>query len=443
VGSRRDCTWILGLAGFRVVTAESHSLASDGPLTIRIERRGLRRYPCSGCGGRVSRVRSVRDRTWDDLPWAAHPVTLIYAQRRVRCRRCGIRTERIEFAEPKARVTRRLRQQIGLDCQSMPTSHAAVRHRVSWSKARRAERAFLAEWDRGRPKHRPRYLGTDEIHRGKGQQFWTVLSDLVRGEVIGLEKDRSEASLRTLLTTRLDARQRAAVEAVCTDMHRPYLNVVGEVLPHAETVFDKFHVLQHASAALDDVRRQEFFRAGAVMRAHGRGKRWLLLRRWATVRGSKRRELETLFAANRRLFKAYVLREQLDRLWMYKTRRGVLDFLLGWIKALRWQRLPEMDRLGEFLFRHVEGIAAYCDHPVRFGVVESINTTIKAVLRRARGMRDDQMLVLKLKWAPLIRSGPLAIWSAFSTPRGCTQTGEDRKLHSTADRQIESGLSPD
>lgn len=399
MGSRRDCTWILGLAGFRVVTAESSSLAPDGPLTIRIERRGLRRYPCSGCGGRVSRVRSVRDRTWDDLPWAAHPVTLVYAQRRIRCRRCGIRTERIEFAEPKARVTRRLRQQIGLDCQSMPTSHAAVRHRVSWSKARRAERAFLAEWDRGRPRHRPRYLGADEIHRGKGQQFWTVLSDLVRGEVIGLEKDRSEASLRTLLTNRLDARQRAAVEAVCTDMHRPYLNVVAEVLPHAETVFDKFHVLQHASAALDDVRRQEFFRAGAVMRAHGRGKRWLLLRRWATVRGSKRRELETLFAANRRLFKAYVLREQLDRLWTYKTRRGVLDFLLGWIKALRWQRLPEMDRLGEFLFRHIEGIAAYCDHPVRFGVVESLNTTIKAVLRRARGMRDDAMLLLKLKWA--------------------------------------------
>jgi hypothetical protein len=42
-------------------------------------------------------------------------------------------------------------------------------------------------------------------------------------------------------------------------------------------------VLQHASAALDDGRRQEFFRAGAVMRAVGRGKRWLLLRRWKTI----------------------------------------------------------------------------------------------------------------------------------------------------------------
>ena len=100
----------------------------------------------------------------------------------------------MDFAEPKARVTRRLRQQIGLDCQSMPISHAAVRHAVSWSKARRAEAAFLADWNRTRPKYRPRHLGADEIQRGKGQQFWTVLSDLVRGEVIGLAKDRGEES---------------------------------------------------------------------------------------------------------------------------------------------------------------------------------------------------------------------------------------------------------
>jgi len=134
-------------------------------------------------------------------------------------------------------------------------------------------------------------------------------------------------------------------------MWTPYLNAVGTVLKKAEVVFDKFHVLQHASAALDEVRRKEFFRAGAVMCALGRGKRWLLLRRWKTVRGSKRRELEELFAANRRLFKAYLLREQLDCLWTYKTPMGVANFLIGWLKALRWQRLPEMDKLGAFLVK--------------------------------------------------------------------------------------------
>jgi transposase len=344
-------------------------------------------------------VRDSKLRTWDDLPWAEHPVTLVYAQRRVYCRTCGIRTERVGFADGYARITRRFRQLIGLDCQSMPTSHAAVRHGVSWSKARRAERAFLTQWDATRPKRRPRHLGADEIHRGTGQKFYTVLSDLVHGEVLGLAKDRTEDSLAGLLTTGLDARRRAAVEAVCTDMHQPYANAVARVLPEAAIVYDKFHVLQHASAALDEVRRHEFFRAGPVMRAFGRGKRWLLLRRWKTVRGSKRAELQELFGANRRLFKAYVLREQLDRLWTYTTENGVARFLLGWLKALRWQRLPEMEKLGDTLVTHFDGIAAYCDHPVRFGVVESLNTTIKAVLRRARGMRDETMLLLKLKWA--------------------------------------------
>ena len=229
MGSQRNCTWILGLAGFRVVTTESDGEAVDSRVTIRIERRGSRGYGCSGCGRRTRRVRSARDRTWDDLPWASHPVTLIYAQRRVRCRQCGIRTEAIAFADAKARVTRRLRQQIGVDCQSMPTSHAAVRHGVSWGKARRAEHAFLREWDAHRPRRRPRHLGADEIHRGKAQKFYTVLSDLVHGEVLGLAKDRTETSLAGLLTTCLDARQRAAVDAVCTDMHRPYVNAVAHL----------------------------------------------------------------------------------------------------------------------------------------------------------------------------------------------------------------------
>jgi hypothetical protein len=122
----------------------------------------------------------------------------------------------------------------------------------------------------------------------------------------------------------------------------------------------------------------------------------LLLRRWKTVRGLKRAELQALFAANRHLFKAHVLREQLDRLWTYKTRPGVLNFLLGWFKALRWQRLPEMEPLGEFLLKHI-GIAAYCDSSRALAWSSRSTRATKAVLRRARGMRDEAMPLLKLK----------------------------------------------
>ncbi len=169
-----------------MVTAERHSLASDGPLTIRIERRGLRRYPCSGCGGRVSRVRSVRDRTWDDRPWAAHPVTLIYAQRRpMSALRHSDGADRVRRAEGPVDARRAATDWPRLSIDADQSCGRAPPRELEQGAPRPAR--VLAEGDRGRPTHRPRYLGADEIHRGQGQPFWTVWLDLVRGEVIGLE----------------------------------------------------------------------------------------------------------------------------------------------------------------------------------------------------------------------------------------------------------------
>jgi transposase len=143
---RQAWTRILDLDGYRVKQVGFKTEGEFPRVWIDIERRGVKRYGCSGCNRPTGRVRDAKLRTWDDLPWGANRVTLRYRLRRLNCRGCGIRTERIGFADPKARVTRRFRQQIGLDCQSMPVSHAAVRHGVSWSKARRAECAFLKEW---------------------------------------------------------------------------------------------------------------------------------------------------------------------------------------------------------------------------------------------------------------------------------------------------------
>ena len=165
MGSPLLFTKILGLEGYRVVGWALEGEGARSCLRLGIERRGARRE-CSGCGHLARRVRDKRLRAYEDLPWGEHPVVLSYTLRRVICRRCGIRTERVPFADAKARITRRLRQQIGLDCQSMPTSHAAIRHAVSWGKARRAEKGFLQDWDRARPKRRPRHLGADEIQRG-------------------------------------------------------------------------------------------------------------------------------------------------------------------------------------------------------------------------------------------------------------------------------------
>lgn len=78
-------------------------------------------------------------------------------------------------------------------------------------------------------------------------------------------------------------------------------------------VYDRFHVMQHANKAVDEVRRAEFFRQGSWRREVLKGKRWLLTR-WVNVSDQKQQQLNQLFALNRRLMKADLLQESLERL---------------------------------------------------------------------------------------------------------------------------------
>jgi transposase len=73
------------------------------------------------------------------------------------------------------------------------------------------------------------------------------------------------------------------------------------------------------------------------------------------------------------------------------------------LRALRWQRLPAFQKLGRLLTRHLDGILAYCHEKVPFGKVEAINGNIRAMLRRGRGYRDHEYLLLKVQRATATR----------------------------------------
>jgi transposase len=125
------------------------------------------------------------------------------------------------------------------------------------------------------------------------------------------------------------------------------------------------------------------------------GKRWLLLTRWVHLTARKKQQLNELFALNRRIMKAHLLKESLDRLWSYKYEGAMLRYLNSWIDQLRWQRLKPMEKLADMLLRHLDGILNYCRAKVLLGVVESVNGNIKALLRRGRGDRSLNYLLLK------------------------------------------------
>jgi hypothetical protein len=125
-------------------------------------------------------------------------------------------------------------------------------------------------------------------------------------------------------------------------MWEPYRLSIEQRAPNCRIVYDKFHIMQHANAAIDEVRRAEFFRKGARARGLVKGKRWLLLSRWVNLTDIKRQELNTLFSMNRRLLKAYLLKESLDRLWFCRYEGAMIRYLNSWMTSRiseDWERM--------------------------------------------------------------------------------------------------------
>jgi transposase len=389
-----DFTKILGWPGYRVFQHE----INEGTKTLRLWVRRMRRSRaliCSGCGKRVRDVVDASEREVRDLPWGEYRTTVVVEVFRVRCPDCGVKIERVPQLPSKAPFSKRFEDAVGLVCESASARQVGRQLGLAASTVRAIDLRYLTRWAAQRRRPALKQMGVDEIWLGKRTKFLTVVSNLESGEPVWFGRDRTQTTLDTFFREDLSRGQRSRIQAACVDMWQAFTNSIQEWAPRCRIVYDKFHVMQHANAAVDEVRRAEFFRKGGPVRQIVKGKRWLLLSRWVHLDAGKRQQLNALFALNRRVFKAYLLKESLERLWTYRYEGAMYRYLQSWLTQLRWQRLPAFQKLAAMLVDHLDGLLNYCRTPVRFGMVEAINGNIKALLRRGRGYTNLRYLLLK------------------------------------------------
>ena len=133
-------------------------------------------------------------------------------------------------------------------------------------------------------------MGVDEIYPGKKQKFLTVVTNRETGEPLWFGGERKKERLDEFFEKHRSGFQRSAIRAACVDMWEPFRQSLEQWVPECRIIYDKFHILQHASQAVDEVRRAEFFRKGGAARDLVRGKRWLLLTSWLHLDRGKRRQ---------------------------------------------------------------------------------------------------------------------------------------------------------
>ena len=391
-----DWTKVLGFPGYRVYKHEIDEVKKHVTLWIR-RKRGNQILRCPVCGRRVQKIHAVIERKVRDLPCFEYATTVIVELYRLRCPDCGLKTEQMPQVPSKAPYTRRFEDSVGRACESAAASQVARHMKLSESTVRGIDLRYLERCEAERRRPVLRQIGVDEIYQGKKDKFLTVVCDLQTGEPLWFGRERKKETLDEFFRTELNHKQRQRIEAACVDMWEPFRMSIEQWAPQCRIVYDKFHIMQHANDAVDEVRRAEFFRKGEQGREVIKGKRWLLLSRWENLSGDKRGQLNELFGLNRRVFKAYLLKESLDRLWDYKYPAAMFNYLDRWIDQLKWQRLEPLEKLAETLIKHAQGIANYCVTQVRFGVVEAVNGNIRMLINRGRGYKNLRYLLLKAK----------------------------------------------
>jgi transposase len=389
-----DFTKILAWPGYRVFQHE----INEGSKRLRLWVRRIRRRRaliCSGCGERVREVVDASEREVRDLPWGEYRTTVVVEVFRVRCPDCGVKIERVPQLPSKAPFSKRFEDAVGLACETPSARQVGRQLGLASSTVRAIDLRYLTRWAAARRRPPLKQMGVDEIWLGKRTKFLTVVTNLESAEPVWFGPDRTQATLDAFFRTELSRGQRSRIQSACVDMWRAFTASIGAWAPRCRIVYDKFHVMQHANRAVDEVRRAEFFRKGGHARQLVKGKRWLLLSRWVHLDVAKRQQLNALFALNRRVFKAYLLKESLERVWTYRYEGAMYRYVQSWLTQLRWQRLPAFQKLAAMLVDHLDGLLNYCRTPVRFGVVEAINGNIKAFLRRGRGYTNLRYLLLK------------------------------------------------
>jgi transposase len=349
---------------------------------------------CSGCGERCHRIHEIMSREVRDLPCFQYRTTVVIEYYRLNCPRCGIKREQMDQLPSKAPFSKRFEDVIGVDCRSAAVRQVAHRHRMAETTARAIDLRFLEREKARRKKVALRQIGVDEIHMGK-IKFITVVSNLETGEPLWFGLERKQATLDEFFRTQLSRGQRGRIQSACVDMHAGYSASIRQWCRNCKIVYDKFHIMQHANNAVDEVRRAEFFRQGRQRREVMKGKRWLLLTRWHNLKEDKQRLLNELFKLNRRVMKTYLMKEELERLWTCNSEEEMRAYFRMWCRQLRWQRLKPMEKVANMIVKHMEGIVNYYKVNVRFGVVEAINSNLRALIRRGRGYTNLRYLLLK------------------------------------------------
>jgi transposase len=380
----------------RLVEKAAHLL-----LEIEIRPRKGNRPACSVCGNPGPGYDTLKVRRFEFVPMWGIAVFFLYAMRRVDCPVCGVKVEQVPWAEGKNHLTTTYAWFLAKWAKRLSWKEVADAFHTKWDNVFRSVKMAVAWGLTNRNLDNVTAIGIDEIcWKKKGSKFLTLVYQIDNSckRLLWIGKDRTKKTLIGFFDE-FGPDRSSKLRFVCTDMWRPYLLVVAEKAGQALNILDRFHIMSHMNKAIDKVRATE----AKILKAKGKapiltGSRWCLLKRLENCTEKQVVKLQELLSINLKTVRAYLLKEDFQRFWNYKSAGWATKFLDQWCKRTMRSRINPMKKIAKMLRSHRSLILNWfrAKELIALGAVEGLNNKAKVTTKKAYGFKSIEVIKLAL-----------------------------------------------
>jgi len=360
---------------------------------LEVEVRARAHCPgrCSGCGEPGPGYDRLSAREFEYVPLWGMRVYFLYALRRVQCGRCGVKVEAVPWGQGKQTLTRSYMQFLATWARRLSWQEVARFFHTSWEQVFHAV-CWQVEWGLA---HRDlagiQALGIDETSWQRGHRYLTVVYqlDAQARRLLWVGEQRTAKTLLKFFRF-LGPERTRQLRFLCSDLWRPYLQVIAKKAGQALHVLDRFHVVMNLNKAVDEVRAEE----SKELRQRGlepilTRTRWCLLKRPEHLTGQQQIKLAELLRCNLRTVRAYLLKEDLGLFWSFQGVLWARRFLKGWYHRVLRSRIEPLKKVARTLRAHERLLLNWfrARKEISSGPTEGLNNRLQLTLRKAYGFR--------------------------------------------------------
>lgn len=384
---------------------------TNDELTISVNPTNGHSCLCPICNSRCPRYDTLGTRKWRSLDMGTTKVFIESPVIRVDCKRHGVLTSLVPWARHNSSFTRDFENNVVWMSKYLSKSAVSKMQRISWNTIGPIISRFRKDVDPN-PNHRfdnLRRIGIDETSYKKGHKYLTVIVNHDTNSVIWVHDKHGKEVLCEFFES-LSEKQRNSIECVSADGARWISETLDYYVPNCNRCLDLYHMSEWANEAVDKVRSEAWHRAkekvnekrkvGRPLKGQEVDKtadkikhtKMALGKAYENLTDYQRHQLEFVAMADKKLYKAYLLKEQLRTLVKLPFIE-IEEQLNKWLWLASHSRIPSIYELQKKIRRHKQAILNTAKYHLSNARIEATNNKIKLTIRMAYGFRSIDNLI--------------------------------------------------